>query len=114
MICREIFGPGIYVDDTLTRTTYLNIDADQVHPFMTIVFTDPKLIKHLWDMLEKQEKNKEKQFKELKGHAADVLGPDTTGHLQRSCGVHAMTGQSCFGRRPTHLNTLNIFTIKLL
>lgn len=32
----------------------------------------------------------------LKGSAANVLVPDTTGHLQRSC-VHASTNQSCFG-----------------
>lgn len=30
----------LYVDVTLTHTTYLNTTADQVHPFMTGVFPD--------------------------------------------------------------------------
>ncbi|MCI4377385.1 hypothetical protein PGIGA_G00202980 [Pangasianodon gigas] len=38
MFCWETLGPGIYVSATLTRTTYLNIVADQVHPFMATVF----------------------------------------------------------------------------
>ncbi|XP_053480566.1 intraflagellar transport protein 122 homolog isoform X3 [Ictalurus furcatus] len=38
MFCLESLGPGIYVDVTLTRTTYQNIAADQVHPFMATVF----------------------------------------------------------------------------
>ncbi|XP_053538195.1 disks large homolog 3 isoform X3 [Ictalurus punctatus] len=37
------------------------------------------------------------QLTGLKGSAANVLVPDTTAHLQRSCGVRASTGQSCFG-----------------
>ena len=40
MFCWETLGPGIHVDVTLTRTTYLNIVADQVHPFMATVFPD--------------------------------------------------------------------------
>ena len=36
MFCGETLGPGIHVDVTLTRTTYLNIVADQVHPFMVL------------------------------------------------------------------------------
>ena len=40
MFCWETLGPGIHVDVTLTRTTYLNIVADQVHPFMAMVFPD--------------------------------------------------------------------------
>ncbi|KAF7666841.1 hypothetical protein LDENG_00089500, partial [Lucifuga dentata] len=36
------------------------------------------------------------QLTGLKGFAANVLVPYTTGHLQRTCGVHASTGQSCF------------------
>jgi len=31
-------GPGIRVDATLTRTTFLKIVADQVHLFMAVVF----------------------------------------------------------------------------
>ncbi|MCI4378051.1 hypothetical protein PGIGA_G00211420 [Pangasianodon gigas] len=37
MFCWETLGPGIHVDVTLTRTTYLNIAADDVHPFMATV-----------------------------------------------------------------------------
>ena len=33
-------GPAIHVDVTLTRTTYLSIVADHVHPFMEMVFLD--------------------------------------------------------------------------
>ena len=40
MFCCETLGPGIHVDVTLTCTTYLNIVADQVHPFMATVFPD--------------------------------------------------------------------------
>ncbi|MCJ8733570.1 hypothetical protein PDJAM_G00225080 [Pangasius djambal] len=38
MFCWENLGPGIHVDVTLTHSTYLNIVADQVHPFMATVF----------------------------------------------------------------------------
>ena len=34
IFCWETLGPAIHVDGTLTRTTYLNIGADLVHPFM--------------------------------------------------------------------------------
>ena len=40
MFCCETLGPGINVNVTLTRTTYLNIVADQVHPFMATVFSN--------------------------------------------------------------------------
>ena len=40
MFCWEALGPAIYVDVNLTRVTYLNIVADQVHPFMAMVFPD--------------------------------------------------------------------------
>ena len=40
MICWEVLGPAIHVDVTLTRTTYLNIVADHIHPFMEMVFPD--------------------------------------------------------------------------
>ncbi|MCI4388645.1 hypothetical protein PGIGA_G00088540 [Pangasianodon gigas] len=38
MFCWETLGPGIHVDSILTHTTYLNIVADQVHPFMAMLF----------------------------------------------------------------------------
>lgn len=38
MLCWETLGPAIYVDVTVTYTTYLNIVADQVHIFMATVF----------------------------------------------------------------------------
>ena len=38
MFCWETLGPAIHVDVTLTRTTYLSIVADHVHPFMETVF----------------------------------------------------------------------------
>uniref|UniRef100_A0AAY5K1J4 CCHC-type domain-containing protein n=1 Tax=Esox lucius TaxID=8010 RepID=A0AAY5K1J4_ESOLU len=37
------------------------------------------------------------QLTGLEGSAANILVPDTTAHLQRSNGVHALTGQDCFG-----------------
>lgn len=37
------------------------------------------------------------QLTGLEGSAANVLVADTTGYHQRSCGVHALMGQSCFG-----------------
>ena len=37
MFCWETLGPAIHVDVNLTRVTYLNIVADQVHPFMAMV-----------------------------------------------------------------------------
>ncbi|KAJ8276573.1 hypothetical protein COCON_G00083250, partial [Conger conger] len=40
MFCWETLGPGIHVDVNLTHATYLNIVADQVHPFMATVFPD--------------------------------------------------------------------------
>ena len=40
MFCWETLGPAIHVDVTLTRTTYLSIVADHVHPFMETVFPD--------------------------------------------------------------------------
>ncbi|KAK3563225.1 hypothetical protein QTP86_018278 [Hemibagrus guttatus] len=35
----------------------------------------------------------------FKGSVAKILVPDTTGHLQGSSGVHASTGQGCFGSK---------------
>ena len=49
---------------------------------------DLNLIEHLWDVVEVQ------STLQLKGYAANVLVPDTTGHLQRSCRVHAF----CFDK----------------
>ena len=40
MFCWETLGPAIYVDVTLTLTTYLSIVADHIHPFMKTVFPD--------------------------------------------------------------------------
>lgn len=36
MFCWETLSPGIYVDATLTHTTYLNIAADQILPIITL------------------------------------------------------------------------------
>lgn len=38
MFCWETLGLAIHVDVTLTRTTYLSIVADHVHPFMETIF----------------------------------------------------------------------------
>uniref|UniRef100_A0AAY5KPB9 Tc1-like transposase DDE domain-containing protein n=1 Tax=Esox lucius TaxID=8010 RepID=A0AAY5KPB9_ESOLU len=38
--CWETLGPGIHVDVNLTDAAYLNIVADQLHPFMAMVFPD--------------------------------------------------------------------------
>ena len=40
MFCLETLGPAIHVDINLTRVNDLNIIADQVHPFMAMVFPD--------------------------------------------------------------------------
>lgn len=40
--------------------------------------------------------NPSSQFTGLKGSAASIMVPDTTGDLQRSFGEHALVGQSCF------------------
>ena len=40
MFCSETLGPAIHVNVNLIRVTYLNIVADQVHPFMARVFPD--------------------------------------------------------------------------
>ena len=40
MFCWETLGTPIHVDVTLTRTSYLSIVADHVHPFMETVFPD--------------------------------------------------------------------------
>ena len=40
MFCWENLGPAIHVDVNLTRVTFLNIAADQVLPFMAMVFPD--------------------------------------------------------------------------
>ncbi|KAK3529425.1 hypothetical protein QTP70_031116, partial [Hemibagrus guttatus] len=61
---------------------------------------DLNLIEYLWDVLNKQSLihgGPTSQLKGLKGSAADILVPDTTAHLQKSCGVHTSRGQSCFG-----------------
>lgn len=39
----------------------------------------------------------EQQLIGIKGSAAKIFVPDTTGHLQLSSRVHALMGQSCFG-----------------
>ena len=44
------------------------------------------------------------QLTGLKGSAANILVPDTTAHLQGSSGVHASTGQLCFGSMGDHHN----------
>uniref|UniRef100_A0AAY5KZE1 Tc1-like transposase DDE domain-containing protein n=1 Tax=Esox lucius TaxID=8010 RepID=A0AAY5KZE1_ESOLU len=38
MFCWETLGPAIHVDVTLTRTTYLSIVVDHVHPFKATIF----------------------------------------------------------------------------
>jgi len=40
MFCWETLGPAIHVEVNLTHVTYRNIIADQVHPFMAMVFPD--------------------------------------------------------------------------
>ncbi|KAK3569192.1 hypothetical protein QTP86_026470, partial [Hemibagrus guttatus] len=39
------------------------------------------------------------QLTGLKGSAANILVADPTAHLQGSSGVHASTGQGCFGSK---------------
>ncbi|KAK3538082.1 hypothetical protein QTP70_028642 [Hemibagrus guttatus] len=40
MFCWETLGPAVHVDVILTRSTYLSIAADHVHPFMETLFPD--------------------------------------------------------------------------
>ncbi len=72
MFCWETLGPGIHVDVTLTRTTYLNIVADQVHPFMTMVFPDGSSVFqqnnapcHMAEIVQKWFEEHDKEFKLL-------------------------------------------------
>ena len=131
MFCWETLGPGIHVDVTLICTTYLNIVADQVHPFMATVFphgselfqqdnaplhfsgmvwvTSQRVLGvALASKFPRSQANwasvgcagkasPTSQLTGLKGSAANVLVPDTRGHLQRSFEVHASMDQSYFG-----------------
>lgn len=63
---------------------------------------DPNLIKHLWDIPEKQVLSigsPTSQLTGLTGSAADILEPDNTAYLLGSSRVHTSTGQGCFGRK---------------
>ncbi|KAK3572207.1 hypothetical protein QTP86_026064 [Hemibagrus guttatus] len=40
MFCWETLGPAVHVDVIVTRSTYLSIVADHVHPFMETLFPD--------------------------------------------------------------------------
>lgn len=40
MFCWATLGPGNHLDVTLSHTIYLNVVADQVHPFMATLFPD--------------------------------------------------------------------------
>ncbi|KAK3568332.1 hypothetical protein QTP86_004231 [Hemibagrus guttatus] len=40
MFCWETLGPAVHVAVTVTRSTYLSIVADHVHPFMETLFPD--------------------------------------------------------------------------
>ncbi|KAK3536581.1 hypothetical protein QTP86_013778 [Hemibagrus guttatus] len=55
------------------------------------------------DVLDKQKRELISDLTGLKGSAANILAQDTTAHLQRSCGVHALVDQSCFcgSRKPS-------------
>ncbi|XP_048831050.1 RNA-binding protein Nova-1 isoform X4 [Brienomyrus brachyistius] len=53
--------------------------------------TDVTQIEHQWDVMDKEVLDR----LDLERSAANVLVPDTTRHLQRSCGVRASVGQSC-------------------
>ncbi len=79
MCCWETLGVGIHMDVTLTRTTYLNIVADQVHPYMANVFPDGS-------------GGPTSQLSGL-GSAANVSMSDTTGHLQIKGLVESMPQQ---------------------
>ncbi|KAK3541647.1 hypothetical protein QTP86_033848, partial [Hemibagrus guttatus] len=59
-------------------------------------------IQYLWDVLDKQVPSMEAITSQLTGpkrSAANILVPDPTAHLQGSSGVHASTGQGCFGSK---------------
>ena len=56
-------------------------------------------IEHLWDVVSPIHGGPTLQLTGLKGSAANILVPDTTAHLQGSSGVHASTGQGCFGSK---------------
>ncbi|KAK3546573.1 hypothetical protein QTP70_029961, partial [Hemibagrus guttatus] len=57
-------------------------------------------IQHLWDVLDNQVHGGPiSQLTGLKGSAANILVPDPTAHLQGPSGVHALTGQGCFGSK---------------
>ncbi|KAK3519542.1 hypothetical protein QTP70_035066, partial [Hemibagrus guttatus] len=44
MFCWETLGPAVHVDVTVTRSTYLSIVTDHVHPFMETLFPDGRVL----------------------------------------------------------------------
>ena len=98
MFCWETLGPAIPVDGNLTCVTYLNIVADQVHPFMAMVFPDGRGL-FQQDNAPCPTAHIVREWFEEHDEVFTVLPwpPDTTGHLQGSCRVHASAGRRCFG-----------------
>lgn len=69
------------------------------------------MIKRLWDVLDERVRCMRApplNLQDLKD-LLNILVPDTTSHLQRSCVVHAWTGQSCFAiTRGTYCTWFNV------
>lgn len=126
MFCWETLDPGIHVDVTLTRTTWLKIVADHIRLFMALVFPDSSgLFQQDNAPASVQGVNVDSKFPRSQSNWASMrctgwtnlihggspcnvqdlqdmllpalLLPDTTGHVQRSCWVHTVMHQSCFG-----------------
>ncbi|KAK3561931.1 hypothetical protein QTP86_019061 [Hemibagrus guttatus] len=52
MFCWKTLGSAIHVDVILTRTTYLSIVADHVHPFMEMVGCELEEKERFWSELD--------------------------------------------------------------
>lgn len=93
-------------DVTLTRTTYLNIVADLVHPFLVVVFPNgndlfqPQNTCHTAKVVQGKEKERFEEhdnvFRMLTWPANYFLVSDNITHGQGSFGLHSLMGQSCF------------------
>lgn len=76
MFCWETLDLDIHVDVTLTRIISVRFSICGISPN----YGGPTL-----------------QIIELKGTGTNILLPDITAHLWRSCGVCASTDESCSG-----------------
>lgn len=106
MFCWGTLGPGIHVDITLPRTTYLNIVGDQVHPFMvTLVWRTWQRVQGVGSAFKFPRCQSDGLSVGRAGQTSPTyraLTSKLTGylvpvHIQKSNGIHALMSQSYFG-----------------